>query len=131
MRIKENIRTMLAVRNRVSGEVAAVLIENPRCLDGDSQKEKAYQVAIQYFADKEKDCKTPEGISTNSRTTIELQVLVECYKEESDDKKQEYAMKIGRMLIETAKHYLMRVPDELKEDAFQIAIKYLENQMNA
>ena len=60
-----------------------------------------------------------------------MQVLIQCYEESNDDKKQEYAKKIANKLLETEEWYLMRIPDETKDGAFQIAIKYLEEQRDA
>ena len=131
MRIKEHVLETIQRRARVSAEVAGCLIEYPDCMDGDSQREKAYQVAIQYFTEKQKDSKMPEGVSCNNRGVIELQVLIECNEEKKGDQKKEYAKKIANKMLEMQEWYLMRIHDEIKDVAFQIVIKYLEELKGA
>ena len=129
--IQEHVLAIIQRSTRLFGEVAACLIAYPDCMDGDSRKGKAYQMAIQYFTDKQEASKMPEYVSCNGRGTIELQVLLECYEENEGNEKQEYAKKIANKLLETQEHYLMRIPDEIKDVAFQIAIKYLEEKRDA
>jgi len=131
MRIKEHVLDTIQKRARISAEIAGCLIEFPECMDGNSQREKAYRIAIQYFEEKQKDSKMPENVSCNNRGAIELQVLIQCYEESDGNKKREYAKKIANKLLETEEWYLMRITDEIKNVAFQIAIKYLEEQRNA
>lgn len=132
MRIKEHITSMLQERMLNSAEIAASLIEYPNCMEGDSRKEEAHKVAIQYFTEKQRCSKTVRDVySYNNRGTLELAVLLDCYEESQGEKKLEYARKIARNLIDTQEYFLMRVSDEIKGPAFQIAIQYLEEQINA
>lgn len=129
--IQEHVIATIQRSMRLSAEVVACLIAYPDCMDGDSRKGKAYQMAIQYFTDKQELSKMPDYVSCTGRGAVELQILLECYDENEGDKKQEYAKKIANKLLETQEHYLMRIPDEIKDVAFQIAIKYLEEKRDA
>ena len=130
MRVKEDITTMLQERKQNSAQIASFLIGYPMCMEGDSQKEEAYQVAIQYFTEKQRCSKTVRDVySYNGRESIELAVLLDCYEEHEGEKKLEYARKIACALIEIREYFLMRVADEIKVPAFKIAIQYLEDQM--
>ena len=132
MRIKEHITAMLQERKSNSAEIAESLIEYPNSMEGDSRKEEVYQVAIQYFIEKHKCSRTVREVdSYNNRGTLELAVLLDCYEAYEGEKKLEYARKIARNLIDTQEYFLMRVSDEIKGPAFQIAIQYLEEQINA
>ena len=132
MRIKEHITAMLEARKRNSAEIAAFLIEYPDCMEGDPQKETVYQLAIQYFTEKQRCSKTIRDVySYNNRKAIEFAVLLDCYDEAQGEKKLEYARKIARSLIDTQEYFLMRVSDELKVPAFNVVIQYLEEQKNA
>ena len=132
MRIKEHITAMLQERKLNSAEIAASLIEYPNSMEGDSRKEEVYQVAIQYFIEKQKCSRTVREVySYNNRGTLELAVLLDCYEAYEGEKKLEYARKIARNLIDTQEYFLMRVSDEIKGPAFKIAIQYLEEQRDA
>lgn len=132
MRIKEHITERLEERKLNSAEIAASLIDYPDCMEGDSRKEEVYQVAIQYFIEKQKCSRTVREVySYNNRGTLELAVLLDCYEAYEGEKKLEYARKIARNLIDTQEYFLMRVSDEIKGPAFKIAIQYLEEQRDA
>ena len=130
MRIKEHLLETIQKRERVSAEVAGCLIEHPDCMDGDTYKEKVYQIAIQYFVEKEKNNRTiNQQVSYNNQGTIKLSILLDSHEQAQESKKEEYIRKIARDLIDTQEYYLMRMPEKIKKEAFQIVIQYLEEQM--
>ena len=130
MSIKEGVRQKLYKIQRLKEEIAACLIDDPHCLDGDSQKAEAYQIARKYFSDKMEATQNRGNDSHNWCETIKLGVLLDGYADGSAKEKQEYAKKIARYLLQTSKNWLELIPDDTKNTAFQIVTQYLEAQMH-
>lgn len=128
MSMKEGITAKLDKYTRIGSEIATYLIKNPHCLDGDSQKDRAYQIAIQYFTDKQEKCKSIGNESYNWAEATRLGVLIDCHVDGEQKVKTEYAIKIANYLLETTEYWLKLIPDETKDVAFQIVIQYLEQQ---
>lgn len=128
MSMKEGIIAKLEKHTRIGAEIATYLIENTHCLDGDPQKDRAYQVAIQYFTDKQEDSKSTGRESYNWAEATRLGVLIDCYMDGDEEVKIQYAKKITKYILETASHWLKLIPDETKEVAFRIVMQYLEQQ---
>lgn len=128
MSMKKGITAKLEKYTRIGSEIATYLIDNPHCLDGDSQKDRAYQVAIQYFTDKQEESKSTGAESYNWAEATRLGVLINCHVDGNDKIKTEYAKKIAKYILETAVYWLKLIPDEVKNDAFRIVIEYLERQ---
>lgn len=96
MSIKDGIREKLHKRRRLDSEIAAYLIDDPHCLDGDTQKEVAYQIAIEYFSEKQEKSKATADASYSNAGAIRLQTLIDCYEEgRGTPQEEEYARKIA------------------------------------
>ncbi len=128
MSIKDGITAKLEKYTRIGSEIATYLIDHPHCLDGDSQKDKAYEVAIQYFYDKQEQSQSKEDESYNWAEATRLGVMIDCHADGDEKIKEEYAIKIAKYILETAPHWLALIPEEVKEAAFLIIIQYLEEQ---
>ena len=129
--IKEHLLETMQKRQRVSAEIVRTLMEYPDCMNGDLNKRKVYQVAVQYFVEKQNECRTitQQVYFGNHREEIELCILLDCYQAAQGSEKQEYVKKIALKLIETQEYYLMRISEQIKKEAFQITIQYFEEQM--
>ena len=129
--IKEHLLETMQKRQRVSAEIVRTLMEYPDCMNGDLNKRKVYQVAVQYFVEKQNECRTitQQVYFGNNREEIELCILLDCYQAAQGSEKREYVKKIALKLIETQEYYLMRISEQIKKEAFQITIQYFEEQM--
>ena len=127
----ERIKVKLENVKRIESEIATCLLENPQCLDGDSQKNEAYKMSIQYFVDKQEACQSSGEESYNWAESIRLGVLIDCYTDEVGKKKIGYIQKIASFLLQMPEDSLRLIPDETKNDAFYIVIRYLEEQMDS
>ena len=128
MSTKEGITRKLQTMQELDSEIATALIENPHCLDGDSQKEKAYRIAISHFEEKQKGCKVknPDGYILSMR----LQKLISEYVNEEDITNQiVYAREIALYVLQSTEDWLKLIPDTTKDIAFQIIFQYLEMEM--
>lgn len=131
MSIREGITAKLEKYTRIGSEIATYLIKNPHCLDGDSQKDRAYQVAIQYFTDKQDLSESIGKESYNWAEATRLGVLIDCYMDGEGKVKTEYAIKIAQYILETTEYRLKLIPEETKDTAFDIIIQYLEQQRSS
>jgi len=128
MSSRTRIITALEKRARVNDQLVDYLLEDPHCLDRDPQKDKAYKVALEYFVEKQEESKENSGASYDNRLAIDLGVLIDCYQDGNASSKKEYALKIARYMHQNQENWLKRIPDELKDVAFQIIIEYLQQQ---
>lgn len=125
------MRTKVRKMKQLEREITSWLLDNP-CLDDDPQKEEMYRLAICYYKTKREKCQSDANASYNGIMSMRLEVLVDSYNDAEESSKQEYARKIARYLLdETTNYWLRRIPDEIREEAFQIIIEYLEQQMRS
>ena len=115
-------------RARANDQVAAYVIGNPQCLEGNPIKDKAYKITLDYFIEKIEESESAGKASYNARPTIELLNLIDCHNECSGENKKEYAKKIAYFVLQTQENWLKIIPDEIKEKAFEIIAEYLEQQ---
>ena len=127
----KGIAKMLDQRQQLDHDIASTLIENPHCLDGDLQKERAYRVAIFHFVEKQQGSEV--GKSNEPRGYIvskKLQKLLSQYvNTHVESEQQEYARRIATYVLEANEKWLKLIPDATKDVAFQIIRQYLETQM--
>ena len=131
MSIREGIAAKLEKYTLISSEIATYLIENPHCLDGDTRKAMAYQIAIQYFSDKQELSASLGHESYNWPEAIKMGLLIDCHSDGDDKVKEEYTIKMAKQLLETTPHWLRMIPDEISDTAFKIVIQYLEQQKSS
>lgn len=128
----EGIREKLHKRHLLDSEIATYIIEDPHCLDGDTQKEEAYRIALDYFNEKQKKSESSGKDSPNTASAIQLQVLIDCYEEQKGGSEEtECARKIAQHVLQINKYFMRFIPDETKDTAFQIIKNYLEEQMGS
>ena len=131
MSFNTGIEVKLHKRRVIDAEIAAYLISEPSCLDNNSQKEDAFQIAVDHFAWWRDQCVSSEGrISDNWAETMKLGVLIDeaidADASGNDKKKRKYSVQIAQYLLDTPKSLLNRIPEETLNMAFQIVIQYLE-----
>ena len=115
---------------RLQEDIVGMLIDNP-CLDGNSKKKELYQQAINYYENKRRKVQADGKFMYNGANTTKLSVLIKGYHESQENGKQEYARKIARFMLEMTNFWLKMISEEVREDAFQIIINYLEEQKNS
>ena len=136
MSFNTGIEVMLHKRRVIDAEIAAHLINHPNCLDNNSQKEDAFQIAIDHLAWWRDQCVSSDGrISDNWAETIKLGVLIDEVIDSdasgNDEKKYKYSVQIAQYLLDTPKSFLSRIPEGTLDMAFQIVIQYLEEVMGS
>lgn len=125
---RDGIREKLNKRRLLDSEIAICLLENPHCLDGDSQKEQAFRIAIEHFVGKQKDCTVMEKDDESEYVSVKLDNMINCYQEAEDEmKKMEYAKKIALHVDKIPENLFKLIPIATRNVAFQIIIEYLEN----
>ena len=136
MSFNEGIEVKLHKRRVIDAEIAATLINNPRCLDNNPQKKEAFQIAMDYFGSRREECApSKEGGECNWAEALKLGVLIDesidADKCGNNDKKRKYAIKIAQYLIDNPKSFLSRIPEETLDIAVEIVIQYLEEAMGS
>lgn len=131
MNATEGITRKLRQRYLVDSEITTLIIENPHCLDGDSQKDGAYRIAIYYYLEKKKASEiTSKDGNTGYIVSKKLQDLINSYVNEHEAFKQtEYARQIALYILQKNENWLKLIPKGTKDIAFQIIFKYLEEQI--
>lgn len=128
----EGITRKLRQRYLVDSEITTLIIENPHCLDGNSQKEAVYRIAIYHYVEKQKasEVTTKDG-DTGYIASKKLQDLINSYVNEHEASKQtEYARQIALYMLQKTENWLKLIPDGTKDVAFQIIFNYLEEQID-
>lgn len=115
---------------RATENMIRCLLENPSCLDGNPKKEEAYQMALEYFKSKQEKSKSTNP-SYAKAYAIQLRNLIDSYYQAEEGNKNDYAVQLAIKLLNTVKFWLRLIPDQLKDEAFQIIFKYLEEQMHS
>ena len=124
---KEKIKNKLNKRRQVDKEIIALLLQNPHCLDGDSEKANVYQIAIDFFVAMENECESQEKNSAKA-DAIKLAMLLEEYGEAREEAKNNCAIKIAYFMLERTTYCIKQIPEELRDVAFDIIMLYLEIQ---
>ena len=107
------------------------LLENPSCLDGDPKKEEAYRRALVYFKTKQEKSKSTENESYAKALANRLESFIDSYYHAEGDNKKQYARQIAFKILGTIKFWLRRIPDQVKDEAFQIVFEYLQEQIHS
>jgi len=126
---KERIYEKLKQKRQLESEVVTLLLTDPNCLKGKLLNEEAYQVAIDYFVEKEERGQATAEANPAGADAIKLGVLIDCYTDANKSGKLEYARKIALFLQQTPTKWLKQIPEETKDIAFDIVMQYLESQM--
>ena len=117
--------------DRANENVVRCLLENPSCLEGEPQKEEAYQRALDYFKNKQEKSKSTENGSYAKALANQLKNFSDSYYQAEGGNKNDYARQMAIKVLNTAKFWLRRIPDQVKEEVFQIIYKYLEEQIHS
>lgn len=123
---RKGILTAMEKIARLNDQMADYLIMDPHCLDGNPLKDKAYEIVLGYFAEKQKEGRATGDVFYNKKVTMDLEVLLDCYDEAEGEKKQEYASKIAGYVQQTPENWLRIIPNEYQARAFSIICSYLE-----
>lgn len=105
------------------------LLENSSCLEGEPQKEEAYRRALEYFKSKQEKSKSTENGSYAKALANQLENFINSYNQTEGQLKKRYARQIATKIVETSNFWLRKIPDQVKEEGFQIVFKYLEEQI--
>lgn len=123
--VARSIQAKLERVRRKEKEIIQLLIGNPHCMDGDPRKNEVYCLAISHLEAKRERTKTGSGIY-NSSQAILLQMSIDDYEEaEGTTERLKRTLEIIARLLMASDEELKCIPDELKENAFAIAVRYL------
>ena len=113
---------------RSSERMIERLLENPSCVDGLSEKTEAYNIALEYFKRKNERTKSENEGGYNRAHVIKFEMMLENYTYASYKSKTEHVIKIALYILHSSEELLKTIPQDLKDEAFQIIFIYLEQQ---
>ena len=116
---------------RSSERMIERLLENPSCVDGLSERIEAYIIALEYFKSKQKKTKSDVEGDYNRAHVINFEIMLEDYANTSYKLEKEYAIKIALHILHASENVLKTIPQDLKDEAFQIIFRYLEQQKDS
>ena len=116
---------------RSSERMIERLLENPSCVDGLSEKKEAYNIALEYFKRKHERTKSEDEGGYNRAHVIKFEMMLENYTYASYKLKKEHATNIALHILQTSEGLLKAIPQDLKDEAFGIIFRYLEQQMDS
>ena len=118
---------------RSSERMIQKLLEKPSCVEGLPEKKDVYNIAIQYFKRKDERTKSrfEEEDDINNAHVIKFEMMLENYTYASYKLKKEYAINIALYILQTSEGILKNIPQDLKDEAFGIIYRYLEQQMDS
>lgn len=127
MSTKERIARMLCNRKLLDCQIAAAIIDNPHCYDGDPQKKEVYRITIHHFIEKQSMSEANDEEKMGQYISPDLPSLIRCYNEEIEsDKKHEIAREIALYVLHVSDCLIRLIPNQVKNTAFKIIIEYLE-----
>ena len=106
------------------------LLKNPSCVDN-SEKEDAYNITLEYFKRKQKKTKSEDEGSLEKAIVIKFEMMLENYTYAPRKLEAEHARKVALYVVQTNEVLLKDVPQDLKDEAFQIIFRYLEMQKDS
>ena len=108
-----------------------ILLENPSCLEDLPEKKEGYNIATEYFKRKYERTKSEEEDDYNRAYVIEFEIMLENYAYASYKLKNEHAKHISLYIIQASESLLKTIPQDLKDEAFEIIFRYLEQQSDS
>lgn len=109
---------------RLEKECIDIFLENPTCMENESEKEELIALAISHIEAKFSRCKS-NNASYNTRSTILFTLAVQEFEEApDDDEKKKCAKKVTQQFLKLGDEELMSIPEEIREKAFSIACTY-------
>lgn len=116
---------------RSSERMIERLLENPSCVDGLTEKADAYNIALEYFKRKHARTKSEDEGGYNRAHVIKFEMMLEDYTDASYKLEKEHAIKIALYILRSSEELLKTIPQDLKDEAFQIIFRYLEQQIDS
>ena len=107
------------------------LLENPSCVDGLAEKKEAYTIALKYFKSKHERTNSEMEGGYNRAHVIKFEMMLEDYTYASYKLKKEHVIKIALYILRSSEEMLKTIPQDLKDEAFQIIYIYLEQQKDS
>ena len=107
------------------------LLENPSCVEELPEKKQAYNIALEYFKTKHDRTKSEDEGDYNRAHVIKFEMMLEDYTYASYKLKKENAQKIALYIVGSNETLLKTIPQDLKDEAFQIIFRYLKQQMDS
>lgn len=124
--VSRNILAKLEHVQRIEKEIIQLLVANPHSIDGHPRKNEVFLLAISHLEAKQKRTETGGG-SYNGTQAILLQMSIDDYEEaEGTSERLKCTLEVIARLLMASDEELKRIPDDIKEKAFSIAVNYLE-----
>ena len=112
--------------------ITQTLLENPSCVDDLPEKKEGYNIATKYFKRKyEKTKSKEEEDDFNKAHVIKFEIMLENHTYASYKLKNEQAKHIALYIVQASESLLRTIPQDLKDEAFGIIFRYLEQQKDS
>lgn len=116
--------------NRSTERMIQKLLENPSCVDG-LEKKEAYSIALEYFKWRQKKTKTEIDEELANAHAANFRSMLDNYVQAPYNLQQEHAKQIALYIVRTGEFWLKIIPQDLKDEAFGIIFRYLEQQKDS